>query len=238
MISVCMATYNGEKYIKEQLDSILKQISDSDEIIISDDGSTDNTVEIIKLYQESNRNIKLVEGPRKGLIKNFENALNLSRGEIIFLSDQDDIWVEGKVERVMKEFEKTDVSLILHDAYIVDSEGKIMESSFYKHRGSKPGLISNIVKNSYLGCCMAFKRELLNECLPFPAKIEMHDWWIGLMGEKFGKVTFIHKQYLMYRRHGDNVSSFHHHPIRKMICNRAYLIYQLRLRVKRNKGKC
>lgn len=238
MISVCMATYNGEKYIKEQLDSILKQISDSDEIIISDDGSTDNTVEIIKLYQESNRNIKLVEGPRKGLIKNFENALNLSRGEIIFLSDQDDIWVEGKVERVMKEFEKTAVSLILHDAYIVDSEGKIIESSFYKHRGSKPGLISNIVKNSYLGCCMAFKRELLNECLPFPAKIEMHDWWIGLMGEKFGKVTFIHKQYLMYRRHGDNVSSFHHHPIRKMIYNRAYLIYQLQLRVKRNKGKC
>lgn len=238
MISVCMATYNGERYIEEQLESILKQIGDKDEIIISDDGSTDSTIEIIKYYQKSNGNIKLVEGPKNGVIKNFENALKLSSGEIIFLADQDDIWVDGKVNQVLKEFEKKNIILVLHDAYIVDGEGRIIESSFYKHRKSKQGLISNIVKNSYLGCCMAFKRELLNECLPFPPKIEMHDWWIGLMGEKIGEVVFIHKQYLMYRRHGNNVSSFQHHPIGKMIFNRVYLINQLRLRLKRDSRKC
>lgn len=233
MISVCMATYNGEKYIKEQLDSILKQIGENDEIIISDDGSTDLTISILKQYASEYANIMIKKGPRQGVIKNFENALMHSKGDYIFLSDQDDIWVDGKVSKIMEQFNKKKASVVLHDAVIVDGNGTEIGDSFFKHRGSKPGFINNMVKNSYLGCCMAFDRNILNIALPFPESIEMHDWWIGLLGELYGDVIFLDDRLLRYRRHGNNVSSFHHHPLRKMIFNRVYLVSQVIKRMRR-----
>ena len=101
-ISIAMATYNGEKYIKDQLDSILVQLGKDDEIIISDDKSTDQTTEIIKKYIKEDSRIKLLEGPQKGFVKNFENALLNCSNEIIFLCDQDDIWLENKKEKVLE----------------------------------------------------------------------------------------------------------------------------------------
>lgn len=237
MISVCMATYNGEQYINQQLKSILKQIGNTDELIISDDGSTDKTIEIIKSYMNMYSNIKLINGPHKGPINNFENALKMAIGDIIFLSDQDDVWVDGKVERVIEEFQNSETILVLHDAYIIDGKGNLISSSFFRHRNSKPGLFYNILKNSYLGCCMAFRKELLIKCIPFPSNIEMHDWWIGLMGENLGNVSFIDNRLLKYRRHENNVSSFHHHPMYKMIYNRIYFIIQLNIRLKGNRRK-
>lgn len=227
MISVCMATYNGEKYLKEQLDSILKQIKSSDELIISDDGSTDSTRIIIKEYQKEYKNIYLIDGPKMGVQKNFENALKTSQGDIIFLSDQDDIWMDDKVNEVLEAFQNPNVVLILHDAQIVDQNGQVIEDSFFEHRGSKSGLFENLWKNSYLGCCMALRRSVLECSLPFPPKIEMHDWWIGLIGEMMGEVRLIDKPLLKYRRHGENVSSFQHHPFKKMVMNRLYFIQQL-----------
>jgi len=103
-ISVCMATYNGERYLKEQLDSILKQLSFTDEIIISDDGSQDRTIEIIESFGDSR--IKLFHSTQQNLIYNFENALSKASGDIIFLSDQDDIWYENKVEKSMYHLQK------------------------------------------------------------------------------------------------------------------------------------
>ena len=227
MISVCMATYNGEKYLKEQLDSILKQIKSSDELIISDDGSTDSTRIIIKEYQQEYKNIYLINGPKMGVQKNFENALKKSKGDIIFLSDQDDVWMDDKVNEVLEAFQNPNVVLILHDAQIVDQNGQVIENSFFEHRGSKSGLCKNLWKNSYLGCCMALRRSVLECSLPFPPKIEMHDWWIGLIGEMMGEVRLIDKPLLKYRRHGENVSSFQHHPFKKMVMNRLYFIQQL-----------
>ena len=105
-ISVCMATYNGEKYIEKQLDSILKNLTNEDELIISDDGSTDNTIDILNKYAKKYKQIVLLEGPRKGVIKNFEYALKYAKKDIIFLSDQDDEWEQDKVEKVIREFNK------------------------------------------------------------------------------------------------------------------------------------
>lgn len=232
MITVCMATYNGEKYIEEQLNSILSQISLNDELVISDDGSNDNTKNIINRYQKKYSNIKLIDGPQKGVIKNFENALSFSKGDIIFLSDQDDIWAKEKVDKVLNEFNDPNTLLVLHDAEIIDKNGKVIEKSFYEHRGSKKGFINNIIKNSYIGCCMAFRKQLLNVSLPFPKEIEMHDWWLGLMAEQNGEISMITDKLIKYRRHGDNVSSFHHHPLKKMVKNRLYFIRQI---YKRNK---
>lgn len=227
MISVCMATYNGEQYLEEQLKSILEQLSLNDEVIISDDGSTDRTLEIIADFSKEYENIHILAGPQKGVVKNFENAIAHATGDVIFLSDQDDIWEADKVKTVLNLFQDPKCLVVVHDASIVDKEGNELKPSFFSHRGSKPGMLKNLIKNSYIGCCMAFRSSMRNIILPFPKNIEMHDWWIGLLSEMKGGSVFLEEKLIRYRRHGGNVSSFHHHSIGKMIRNRVYFLFQL-----------
>ena len=165
MVSVCIATYNGEKFIAKQLDSILYQISEDDEIIISDDSSCDNTINLIKSYNDPR--IKLFEGNVfRNPIFNFENAIKKSSGDFIFLSDQDDIWIDNKVSIMLNELKHSD--LVISDAYIVDAKDQIISNSFFKTNKSRIGFISNLINNSYLGCTMAFKSDLKQIILPFP----------------------------------------------------------------------
>lgn len=199
----------------------MSNLKQNDEIIISDDGSTDNTVEIIKKY-EDNR-IKILNGPKNGVKKNFENAIRNCTGDIIFLADQDDIWKENKVKKVIEQFEKNDeVTLVIHDATVFNSEDEsIIYESFFKYRNSGKGIIKNIYKNTYIGCCMAFKNEVIKSVLPIPNNIEMHDQWIGIINEKkCGKSLFLPEKLIRYRRHLNNVSEMKHYPILKMISNR------------------
>ena len=203
MLSVCMATYNGEKYIKDQLHSILTQLSENDEIIISDDSSTDQTINIIRKF-EDDRIILLENQKFSSPIYNFENALKFASGDIIFLSDQDDIWKTAKVKKIKKFIKNYD--LILSDAEIIDSKGEILHESFYKINKSKSGLVRNFIKNNYLGCTMAFNRKILNRILPFPKNLPMHDWWIGLISEICGKVYFLEDKLISYRRHEHNAT--------------------------------
>lgn len=234
MISVCMATYNGEKYLRQQIDSILKNISSKDELVISDDGSKDNTLGIVKRYMKEDPRISLVFGPKKGFVKNFENAIKHSKGEYIFLSDQDDIWLDNKVSEVMKCFETTGATLVVHDCQIIDEHSKIIASSFFKLRNSGPGVMHNLIKNSYIGCCMAFKRELVNVALPIPPRIHWHDEWLGLINDKiFNKTFFLPQVLFSYRRHGDNVSSMHHSSIINMINARCIFYTELQKRAQK-----
>ena len=225
-ISVAMATYNGEKYIKEQISSILEQLTINDELIISDDGSTDNTLSIIKEYNDNR--IHLIYGPKQGVKQNFANAISNCKGKYIFLSDQDDIWLPNKLERVLQEFEETKCSCVVHDCKVFDSEtNQTLYESFYKFRNSKSGIIKNLIKNSYIGCCMTFDKSLIPHILPIPNDIEMHDQWIGIISDKYGKTNFISDKLIKYRRHGNNVSQLKRHKISKMIINRITLIRRL-----------
>lgn len=235
MISVCMTSYNGEKYIEKQIKSILACLREQDELIISDDDSSDSTTELIRCMARTDRRIRLIQGPKQGVIANFENAIRAAKGEYIYLADQDDIWAADKVEKVQAQFADPHCVLVIHDADIVDGEESQIEPSFFERRGSKPGILQNIAKNSYIGCCMAFKRELLDIVLPIPRNIEMHDQWIGILAETRGKVIFLDDVLFHYRRHGDNVSSFTHYPIPRMIRNRVVLVTELgkRLMLKR-----
>ena len=122
MISVCMATFNGEKYLKEQIKSIIAQLDINDEIIISDDGSTDSTIEIINSFNDFR--IKLYQNSFKNLISNFEFTLNNASGDYIFLSDQDDIWLPNKVELCMKSLISAD--LVMTNCKLVDSNLEII----------------------------------------------------------------------------------------------------------------
>lgn len=199
-----MATYNGEKYIKEQLSSILDQISENDEIVISDDSSHDNTISIILSFQDK-RIVLLKDQMFRSPIYNFENALRHSNGEYIILADQDDLWLPGRVERILPLF--NDYDLILNDCTIVDEKLLPIHNSFFNIVKAKPGLFRNLTRSSpYIGCCMAFKREILKMAIPFPKNIPMHDFWIGIIAEVHYKVKFLTEPLLLYRRHASNAS--------------------------------
>lgn len=225
-ISVAMATYNGEDFLEEQLNSIIQNLEENDELIISDDGSTDRTLDILNKYAKSDKRIKLLTGPQKGFIKNFENALKYCTKEYIFLSDQDDIWISNKRNVIISYFLSKKPIAIIHDALVVDKNGEQIINSWYKYRNTKKGIINNVIKNRFLGCCMAFDRKLLKQALPIP-NISMHDWWLGLCAQKYGKIEIIEEKLIKYRRHDKNVSNLIHDSIIKMISNRLKLVYHL-----------
>ncbi len=198
-----MATYNGEQYLRPQLDSILKQLSEEDELIISDDGSTDGTLDIIESYRD--RRIKLLHSTHKNLIFNFENALEQASGEVIFLSDQDDIWFDEKVGKY-KEYLKEN-SLVFSNAAMFHGDDFDDFELFYKDSKKKTGILNNLIKVKFLGATLAFKKEVLNRALPFPKNIPMHDIWIGLVAETMGTAHYIDQPLIYYRRHENAVST-------------------------------
>lgn len=203
MISVCMATYNGEKYLKEQIDSILIQLSIEDELIISDDGSMDTTLSILASYNDPR--IHYMENKGKhGVVSNFENALKHAVGDYIFLCDQDDIWNYDKVKIVISKLKTND--LVVHDAELIDKDGKSMKKNYYSLMHQGTGFLSNLIKTRFLGCCMAFTKEVKEACLPFPKGIAGHDFWIGIYSILKFKVIFIDDILIKYRRHENNVS--------------------------------
>ena len=225
-VSVAMATYNGEKYIKEQIDSILANLEINDELIISDDGSTDNTINIIKSYKDNR--IILLNGPRKGVKKNFENAIRACKGKYVFLSDQDDVWECNKIDEVLKAFQENDCTLVIHDAEVVDDKLQTINESFFEYRKCGAGILKNIYKNTYIGCCMAFDRNITENILPIPDDVEMHDQWIGVVNEiRYTKSLFLNKKLIKYRRHNNNTSKLEHYGFVRMIKNRVILIKRL-----------
>ena len=206
-----MATYNGQKYIKEQITSILEQLGDNDELVISDDQSTDNTLDIIHSFHDER--IKVFVKPEKvttdfpldSATHNFANALAHSKGDLIFLADQDDVWKPNKVEVCMKWLQK--YYCVVSDAEVTDSSLNTLFPSLYRLLGVRQGKLYNTLwKNGYTGCCMAFRRNVLEVSLPFPKNIPMHDIWIGNVAAYKYNVKFISDKLIFFRRHKDTIS--------------------------------
>ncbi|WP_236758841.1 glycosyltransferase family 2 protein [Acinetobacter junii] len=233
MISVCLATYNGEKYIFEQLNSILKQLSFDDEIIVSDDHSTDKTLNIIRSIND--RRIKIFMNTLgQGYTRNFENAIQHCKGNYIFLSDQDDVWMNNKVALMIEALQNSD--LVISDALICDSFLEPTLGSHFQIHGTKRGFLNNWLKTRYIGACMAFRRQMLSKLLPFPknSKLCAHDYWIANVGELFYRVTLIETPLIYYRRHGSNASNGgqkSNNPLSHKMKVRIYTLYHLMLRV-------
>lgn len=205
-----MATYNGAKYIKQQLDSILPSLKDMDELIISDDGSSDDTISIIKDYQNQYNNILLVKGPSQGVVRNFESLLERASGDIIMFADQDDIWMQDKLSKIRTAFENDpNLNLVLHDMLITSNEeieaGERGTSSF-SIRKRKHGVLYNLIYNGYYGCCMSFTKTFRDEIVPFSRRTNMYDQWIGLIAEHDKKSLFIEEPLIIHRVHGKNMS--------------------------------
>jgi len=203
-VSVCMAVHNGSLFLQEQVNSILPQLKEQDEFIISDDDSTDSTLEIIKSNHDSR--IHLLQERRFGdPVKNFEYALGHCTNEIIFLADQDDVWHPRKIEIMSNELASCD--LVVCDCRLIDENGNVLRNSFFENNHSQNGLVRNLLKNSFVGCCMAFRRRILDYVLPFPSGIAMHDQWIGLIAGKYFNVKFIPQTLVDHRRHNGNYTS-------------------------------
>jgi glycosyltransferase involved in cell wall biosynthesis len=224
-----MATYNGERFISEQIVSILPQLKREDELVVVDDCSTDRSVPIIESFQDT-RIVLLRNQQNCGVLKAFERALCNASGQVIFLADQDDVWRADKVEKTISLFRaRPDVSLVQSGIEIIDAVGNISAVKNLKLKRFKAGLLHNLISNSYQGSAMAFRRSILQYCLPFPDDIPMHDMWIGIINEFVGKAEFIDEPLLYFRRHGRNVSPHRHAPFFQMLRWRWSLVKNLAL---------
>ncbi len=218
VISVAMAAYNGERFIAEQLASILAQLRAGDEVIVVDDASTDRTLDVVASFQDSR--VRVLRNQRNaGVFSTFERALLATRGEFVFLSDQDDVWLPGKVVEFMARFERDpEVMLVLSDAQVIDVAGRVVAPSFMALRGGFRGsFVSTLVRNRYLGCTMALRRALLSTVLPIPRDVPMHDMWFGSLAALEARVDFIDRPLMQYRRHGTNVSPSRHQRADQML---------------------
>jgi glycosyltransferase involved in cell wall biosynthesis len=202
-ISIAMATYNGEKYLLEQLESFLIQEIKPDELVVCDDGSTDKTLEILNNFSEKAPfDVKIYKNKNNlGYSKNFEKAILLCSGDLIFLSDQDDVWFKNKVKEVLNVVKLyPNKKIFMHDALITDKKLNPIQNLFYQQKTIKKKNIENIA----LGCLTAFKKEIINILLPIP-EISKHDIWIHKIGF-FTETKYIILKVLQYwRRHDNNI---------------------------------
>lgn len=212
-IDVLLATYNGEKYVKEQIDSILNQTYRDIQLIISDDCSTDKTREILKQYEKDNRVRIFYQEKNLGYIKNFEFLLKNVKNDLYMLSDQDDVWKEEKIEKSVEKLKSENLDLVFGDLEVVDENLNIMNESFNKYMKLERKIDRCIdsyklqyLYNCITGCTIISKKELLNKILPFPktSKYMVHDYWMGLMVALNGKIGYMKETHIKYRQHGNN----------------------------------
>lgn len=211
-IDILLATYNGEKYLKCQLDSILNQTHKNIRLLINDDCSTDNTRAILKEYEEKDNRIKVKYNEKNlGYVKNFEDLLKRVENKYFALSDQDDFWKEEKIEKSLNKLLEEDADLVFTDLEPVDEKLNTitpsmvrfmqMDKNIKKHQDYKVVFLRNCVT----GCTILSKKELINEYIPIPTKEPMvHDWWMALIISQIGKITFLDEPTIKYRQHGNN----------------------------------
>lgn len=216
MISIGMTTYNGEKYLREQIDSILQQTFDDFELIICDDCSTDNTKQILQEYAEKDKRIKLHFNEKNlGFKKNFEKAISFCTREYIALTDQDDIWLPNHLQDLIDNIK--DKSMISGNAIMVDSNncelGMMLNEvdKFYNLPEDNKILYHiMLLHNSFQGSASLLQKDFLKNVLPIPEKIKYHDAWFAACACFENGLDYIKEPILRYRQHGNNISGGNH----------------------------
>jgi glycosyltransferase involved in cell wall biosynthesis len=227
-----MATYNGSRFVRRQLETILPQLGPEDELIVSDDASSDGTAEIVRAV--CGPRVRLLHGSFRSPVLNFEHALAAAQGQVIVLADQDDVWCGNKLARVRAQFagHLGERRLVLFDGTVIDEEEHLLHPSIFALKGSRSGFLRNLYDSSYLGCCLAFSRELLQVALPFPRNILMHDMWIAMLAELCGTVELDATVTIGYRKHAGSTTTFarRFEPLRQ-VSERAHMAYCLLVRM-------
>lgn len=243
-IDIIMGSYNGEKYIREQIDSILGNTYTEWKLMIYDDGSVDNT-EVVgkeyakrfsgKIFFEKNEN-------NLGVVKNFLYGAGKSSADYIMFCDQDDIWLDNKIgdtlkyiKSMEKRYGKEIPLCVFSDARVVDQELGVISESFFssnKLDAYKTDIAHLMMENKLLGCTVMFNRSLKDKLTQIPENVKMHDWWIGLICASFGHIGFLDKSTMLYRQHGTNVIG--NQSFRKYFLNRISSIKKQKLSLKEN----
>ncbi len=212
-IDILMATFNGEKYLREQIDSILGQTYKNFNLIISDDASTDSTLEILREYELMDKRVKVFSQKENlGVIANFEFLLNQVDNEFFMLADQDDIWDVDKVEISYDKLEADEADLVYSDLKVVDSKLNVIADSYWKIKGFskkvyKYNNFESLYLNNYItGCTILCKSKWISKILPLPKTSEfvIHDYWISLVVSMNGRMTYVSNALTKYRQHKSN----------------------------------
>ena len=217
LVDIAMATYNGEEFIESQIRSIMRQTFSDWRLIISDDGSNDNTIPIINKLMLEDERIRLVNQERQGgVVANFNKALMMTGASYIVTCDQDDIWPVDRLEKLYffiknkeSNYNNGDVPmLVFSDLTLVDKKGSVITESFYKFNKINP--LENMNGNNLIwrctvyGCTMIFNKDLLDISLPIPETASMHDQWLALKAKKFGELIYFNYPSVLYRQHDNN----------------------------------
>ena len=204
MISVAMCTYNGARFVEEQLESILRQSYRNLEIVIVDDASSDDTAEILKRFQERDSRIRLLFNEQNlGFLKSFERAMSESRGDFIALADQDDVWLEHKIETLYREI--GDNLLVYSNVSLIDEQGTPIDTIFpIVNRIEGRCALSLVMCNCVTGHACLIRRELLNKALPFPYGVVLHDQWLAIVAAASGRLKASSEYLSLYRKHDNN----------------------------------
>lgn len=205
-ISVAMAVCNGERFLSEQIDSILCQMGKSDELVISLDDSTDSSEAILDAYRAKDARVKLYRNIHPGIATNFCNALERCTGHFIFLSDQDDVWMSHKIESVVEQFEVTGCDMVIHNGIHTDEHLNRVGTSFFELYRIGDSKARNFLRPRVSGCCMAFNRKILDAILPIPPKGVTYDHWIGMIAECLGTISYLDDILLEHRLHNENAT--------------------------------
>lgn len=212
-VDILLATYNGEMFLKEQLESILNQTYSNFRILISDDNSTDDTKKIIEEYKKKDNRIEVFyQKENLGLISNFEFLLKQVKSELYMFSDQDDIWRKDKIEISIKKLEETNSDLVYSNLEVVDKDLNTIYESYWKLKGlenkvKKYNNFDALYLNNYItGCTILSKSKYLKKILPLPkeSKYVLHDYWVSLIVSSLGKITYIDEPLIKYRQHKRN----------------------------------
>lgn len=215
-VSVALCTHNGERFIGEQVRSILRQTVPPQQLVLSDDASTDDTVAVVERHLAEHPEIELVvlrNSPALGVTANFEQAVRACTGELIALSDQDDIWLPDRLETMTAAFADPELSLLFSDAQLVDGEGEPLAHTLFesirltrrelREVQSGNALRTLLRRNVVTGATVLFRRSLLDHALPFPASW-VHDEWLAIIAAITGRVDVVPAQLIEYRQHGGN----------------------------------
>ena len=241
-VSVCLATYNGASFVAEQIQSILDQLGVDDEIIVVDDGSADNSLEIVRSFADPR--IRIFPNERNiGVNATFARAMNLATKDFILLSDQDDVWTPNRKNLMLQAFRDPRVDVVAGNYRLIDRKGGPLPGSLAPDlraadsRSPLPNLTRIFRgRQNYYGCAMAFRASARDMILPYPAAMECHDIWIGMVGVVAGSMEHLESSVLLHRVHGNNASIIRR-SLWKKLASRAILSYHLAVAIARAIGR-
>jgi len=226
--SVAMAVYNGEKYINDQIDSILDMMSQEDELVISYDESSDSTLSIIQSYADKDARVRVVYDNGKSVESNFNNAVAHCQGKYIFFADQDDVWINDKINRMVSFFENnTKCVVLIADGYLTDSNLNI-SGELFRVCKTTTNPLRNYIKGTYLACQMAFDSKIKE--LVFPVRLDpnlSHDLWTGIFGSLYGEVNLLEEKLILHRMHDSNYSNTSKRKIIGIIKDRLWFAKEI-----------